>query len=360
MSVIAWIFFIFTALGAIDRLIGNRFGLGAQLERGFNMFTSTALSMIGMIVLAPAMAVWLSPVFEVFYDLLRVDPSIIPASIFANDMGGASLATQVAKNTELGRFNAFVVSSIMGCVVSFTIPFASGIVDPSKHKNMFLGFICGIVTIPIGCTVGGLVCGLGILQILFDLLPVIIISAMFALGLAFAPSFSLKVLQGFSKILKVIILIGLILGVYSYLSGMPISENFDTFEEGAAICIRIAVTLSGAFPFLFVLGKLLKRPLNFVGNKLGVNDVSVLGLLSTTVTHAIAFSSMKDMDDRGVVLNSAFATTAAFAFGSHLAFNTAMAPDYILPTIIAKLSAGAAALLLAILVTSKFKKRDAI
>lgn len=360
MSVIAWIFFIFTVLGAIDRLLGNRFGLGAELERGFHMFTATALSMIGMIVLAPAMAVWLSPAFEVFYSAFGIDPSIIPASLFANDMGGAALATQVAKDEAIGKFNAFVVSSIMGCVVSFSIPFASGIVDPSKHKNMFLGFICGIVTIPLGCAIGGLVCGLGILQILFDLLPVIIISALFALGLAFAPNISLKVLQWFSKLLKVVILIGFVLGVYSYLSGMPVSESFDTFEEGAAICIRIAVTLSGAFPFLFVLGKILKRPLGFLGKKLGINDISVLALLSTTVTNAIAFSSMKDMDDRGVVLNSAFATTAAFAFGSHLAFNTAMAPDYILPTIVTKLSGGAAALLLAMLVTSKFKKRDAI
>lgn len=358
MSVISWIFFIFTILAAIDRLIGNKFGLGKELERGFHMFTSTSLSMIGMIVLAPALAEWLKPAFEVVYQALGMDPSIIPASLFAIDMGGASLATELAKDPAIGRYNAFVVSTMMGCVVSFTIPFASGIVDPSKHKNMFLGFICGIVTIPIGLTVGGLLCGLGILQVLFDLLPVIVISALFAIGLIFAPSISLAVLKWFSRILKVIILIGFVLGIYSYLTGTVVYEFFDSFEAGAAICVRIAVTLSGAFPLLFVLGKLLKKPLGAASNKLGINEVSTLSLLSTTVTNAIAFSAMKDMDDKGVVLNSAFATTASFAFGSHLAFNTAMAPDYILPAIVSKLVAGVAAFALALAVTSANQKKQ--
>ena len=59
MNVFTIIFLIFAVLGALDYLIGNKFGLGAEFERGFKFFSATALSMIGIIILAPALAVWI-------------------------------------------------------------------------------------------------------------------------------------------------------------------------------------------------------------------------------------------------------------------------------------------------------------
>ena len=124
MNVIAIAVLIFAVLGAVDFIIGNRFGIGKEFERGFALFCPMALSMLGMIVIAPAIGELLSPVFDGFYKAFGIDPSIIPASVFANDMGGAPLAESVAKSEELGGYNAFVVSSMMGCVLSFTIPFS--------------------------------------------------------------------------------------------------------------------------------------------------------------------------------------------------------------------------------------------
>ena len=356
MNVFTIIFLIFAVLGALDYLIGNKFGLGKEFERGFKFFSATALSMIGIIILAPALAVWIKPVFEGFYNIFRIDPSIIPASLFANDMGGASLALEVAKDATVGKFNAFVVSSMLGCIISFTIPFASGIVSKENHKNMFLGFICGIITVPVGCIVGGLMCGLGFIEVLVDLLPVILISIVFSLGLVFLPKLSLKMLGGFSALLKIIIVAGLIMGIASFLTGKPLPDYFDSFDEAAYICLRVSVTLAGAFPFVFVLGKLLKKPLGWIGSKIGISNLSALSLLSTLVTNATAFGNMDEMDRRGIVVNSAFACSAAYIFGSHLAFTSAMAPELIPAVLISKFISGIAAVVLALVVTRKEKE----
>ena len=356
MNFFTVIFLIFAVLGALDYLIGNKFGLGGEFERGFKFFSATALSMIGIIILAPALAVWIKPLFEGFYNIFRIDPSIIPASLFANDMGGASLALEVAKDDTVGKFNAFVVSSMLGCIISFTIPFASGIVSKENHKNLFLGFICGIVTVPVGCIVGGLMCGLGFVTVIIDLLPVIAISILFTLGLIFLPELSLKVLGGFAALLKVVIVAGLIVGIISYLSGTPLPEYFDTFDEAADICVRISVTLAGAFPFVLVLGKLLKKPLKWVGSKMGIEELSALSLLSTLVTNATAFANMDKMDKRGVIINAAFSCSAAYIFGSHLAFTSAMAPELISAVLISKFISGIAAVALALVLTRKEKK----
>ena len=67
MSVISIVIVAFSLLGALDKLFGDRFGLGKEFERAFVMFAPVALSMIGILVLAPAIGVWLKPVFDWFY-----------------------------------------------------------------------------------------------------------------------------------------------------------------------------------------------------------------------------------------------------------------------------------------------------
>lgn len=348
MSVLNIVLLSFTGLAALDRIFGSRLGLGREFDRAFQLMGVMVLSMIGMIVLAPALGVWLKPLFEGFYSLFHIDPSVIPASLFANDMGGASLALELAKDGRVGAFNAYVVSSMMGCVISFTIPFAVGIVPSGQHREMFLGFLYGIVTIPIGCAVSGLLSGLTLVQVMLDLLPLLLISGIIAAGLVFAPERSVRLFSLFGKAMTVMITLGLVLGIIGFRLEKPILAELDTLENGAWICLSACVTLSGAFPLMYVVGKILHRPMELLGKRLGVNGTSALALIPTLVTSATAFGMMRDMDKKGVVLNSAFAVSAAFVFGSHLGFTMAFDDAYILPMIVGKLVAGISALGLAL------------
>ena len=349
MSALTTVLLAFSLLGALDRILGCPLGIGREFDRAFMLIGTMALSMIGMIILAPALGIWLKPMFALFYDVFRIDPSVIPASLFANDMGGASLALEVTENAGVGAFNAYVVSSMMGCVISFTIPFAGGIVDSSQHKELFLGFLYGIVTIPIGCVAAGFLCGLTPLEIVLDLLPLILISGVIAVGLILTPDRCIKIFRLFGKLMTVLITVGLALGIFTFLSGKTVFVGLDTIENGMSICLSAAVTLSGAFPLMHVVGRLLGKPMSAVGSKIGINGTSALALIPTLVTNATAFGMMKDMDRKGVVLNSAFAVSAAFVFGSHLGFTMAFDERYVAPMIVAKLVSGVSALLLALL-----------
>ena len=53
MNVLTGIILAFSALGAVDWLIGNKIGVGKEFERAFLLFGPLALSMLGMIVIAP-------------------------------------------------------------------------------------------------------------------------------------------------------------------------------------------------------------------------------------------------------------------------------------------------------------------
>lgn len=101
-EIIIYIMVIFMALGAIDKCIGNKFGLGEKFEEGIMAMGSLALAMVGVISLAPVLADILKPVIVPLFNLLGADPAMFAGSLLANDMGGAPLAMELAIDPNAG------------------------------------------------------------------------------------------------------------------------------------------------------------------------------------------------------------------------------------------------------------------
>jgi ethanolamine transporter len=272
-------------------------------------------------------------------------------------MGGADLAMSIMLDSDVGMYNALVVSSLMGAVISFTIPFGAAIVNKTQHKELFFGFLCGIIAIPFGCLISGLTLGIGFFALLLNLLPLILLAIIIVLGLVFAPSVTVKIFRVFGFFMTAIITVGLALGIFTEISGIVVSEHFESIHKGAKICFNASIFLAGAFPFMAVLSKLLGKPMSILGKKLGINTTSAVCMLPNLVTNATTFGMMKDMDKKGSVLNSALAVTVSWAFGSHLGFTMSYDEGYALPMIIAKLVSGMAAVVL-VLLLYKDKQTD--
>lgn len=353
MPVVSIVMISFAFLGALDRILGNRLGLGKEFEKGFLLLGQLVLSMMGMIIMAPVIADLLAPLFRFVYEVLHIEPSIIPASLFANDMGGAPLAAEIAQNKEVGMYNAMVVSSMMGATVSFTIPFALGCLKKEKHKELILGLLSGIVTVPIGCLVAGLVCRIRLGVLLLDLLPLLLFAALIAVGLLLFPKVCILIFRFLGIAIKVIVSIGLAHGMMELLLGKKLLDSAAPASEGAMICLNAAMVMAGAFPLLFVLSKLLSKPLLLLGRALGIDKTATLGFLSTLANNASTFEMMNEMNGKGIVLNAAFAVSASFVLADHLAFTLTYAPSYLLPMAIGKTVAGITAVVFAVFIYRK-------
>lgn len=352
MNAIGMIMAVFSLLGAADRIFGGKLGLAKEFEKGLELFGGLALSMIGMIVVSPLIAGALEPVFDFVYRTFGIDPSVIPAALFANDMGGAPLATAVAQNTDVGRMNAMVVSAMMGATISFTIPCALGMVK-NRKRELLLGMLCGIVAIPLGSFFGGLTLGLSMGQLLLNLLPLALFSGVIALGLVFCPSACVKIFSAFGAVIRVVVTAGLALALFDFLSGVELVPGLDSLENAAAICLNACAVMTGAFPLLHLLSKALKKPLAALGRGLGVNDASVMGLVSALANSITTFGMMDSMDSRGATLNAAFAVPAAFVLADHLAFTLAYDPLTLPAVVTGKLTAGLAAVAIALAVSRR-------
>ena len=111
MNFVAWIMAAFAILGALDRILGNKFGIGKEFERGLETFGSLALSMIGMIVLAPVIAEWLRPALLAMAAHLPIDPSIVPASFRLSITDGEGILLHLPqKNFSANSYFPFINS----------------------------------------------------------------------------------------------------------------------------------------------------------------------------------------------------------------------------------------------------------
>ena len=336
-EIIVYIMVLFMALGAVDRIIGNRFGLGEKFEEGIIAMGSLALSMIGIICLAPVLAGLLRPVVVPLYSFLGADPAMFAGTILANDIGGAPLAKELALTPEAGQFGGLIVGSMLGPTVVFTIPVALGIIRPEDHEFLARGVLAGVITIPIGGLVGGIAAGFPLMMVLKNLIPIVLIAVLIALGLAFIPNGMVKGFQVFGRFVIIVITVGLAAAIVEALTGITLIPGMNPIEEGYATVGGIAIVLAGAFPLVFVITKVFRKPLMRLGHLLGMNDIAAAGLVATLANNIPMFQMMGDMDRRGKIINVAFAVSAAFVFGDHLGFTAGFDAAMIFPMIVGKL-----------------------
>ena len=351
-EIIMIIMVIFMVVGAVDKIIGGKLGLSEQFEEGINAMGALAMSMVGIIVIAPVLADLLSPIVVPAYQAIGADPSMFATTLLANDMGGAPLAVKMAIDPQAGMFAATILGAMMGPTIVFTIPVALGIIEKDDHKFLATGVLSGLVTIPIGCLIGGLAAGMPIGMIGRNLVPIILFAVLIMIGLALAPEKMIKGFTVFGQGVVVVAVIGLVLGAMDLLIGFNPIEQFTPFHiepvtEGIEVVGGIALTLAGAFCLVSVITRVFNKPLMKVGALLGMNETAAAGMVATLANSIPMFQMMKDMDDRGKILNVAFAVSAAFVFGDHLGFTAGFAQEMLFPMIVGKLTAGITALFVA-------------
>lgn len=369
-TIIMMIMMIFMLVGAIDKIMGNKFGYGEEFENGFNAIGGLAMSMAGVVAAAPVLATVLGPIITPIYTAIGADASMFATTLLACDMGGYPLAMQLAANESIGSFAGLILGTMMGPTIVFTIPVALGIISKEDRDYLGAGVLAGMITIPIGCLVGGIAMNamtdysMGIGEIVINLVPVIVIAALIVAGLWFAPA---KMIAGFNVFgagVTIVITALTAIAVFEQITGImfplfdvmatPAAETGTTpLNDGLLVCGQIGIVLIGAFPMVKWITRTFGGVLGKVGSALGINDKASAGMVANLANNIAMFNIMGEMDPKGKLLNVAFAVSAAFVFGDHLGFTAGVDQTMVTPVIIGKLVAGITAILVANILSPK-------
>ena len=338
-------------LGGFDRLRGNKWGFGDKFETGFMLLGSMALSMVGMICIAPVLAQWLGNVIVPLYRLIGVDPAMF-GSLLSIDMGGYQLALELAEDPQLGNYAGLVVASIFGCTLVFTIPVGMGMIPKADRPFFAKGIMLGLVAMPVGLVAGGLLSGLSVVQCLHQNLPIFALAVLLLLGLWKIPN---KMIKGFillSEGIRWLVTISLALAAVESMTGFNPIPGMSPIAEAKAKVSSIAVVLLGSLPIAELVRRLLMRPFAWLGERLHMKPQSLTGMLISLVSSLPTLSMYEEMDNRGKVAVGAFVVSGTSLLAAHMAFTVSAEPTMLAPVLVAKLTGALAAAVLALCLKS--------
>ena len=348
--VIMWIMAAGAVVGGMDRIFGNRLKLGERFEQGLILMGPTALSMVGILCLAPLLSGVLERCVAPACRALGMDPGIF-GGILAIDMGGYQLARDLSLDARVGRYAGILVAATLGCTVSFTIPVGMGMLEKDHRPDFARGVLFGLIAMPPALLLGGLMTGLSLPETCLNSLPVLVLSGLLLLCILKFTDAAIRGFGVFARIIQILTTLGLVLGAVQYMTGLSLLPGLTPIEDGMAVAASIGIVMLGSLPVAELLRRCLEKPLGWAAQHTGMNSASVTGLLVGMVSVVPAIVLVRDMDRRGRVVNAAFLVCGASGLAAHLGFTAGVEENMILPMLASKLLGGFLGVILALLGT---------
>ena len=342
-------------LGGVDHMLGDPWGFGQRFEEAFRLLGAIALSMAGILCLAPVLSAVLGTIVVPVCGWLGFDPGIF-GGVLAIDMGGYQMAMDLAADPDLGRFAGIILSATFGCTVVFTIPVGMGAIGEEDRPDFTKGILLGLITMPAGILAGGLVSGMDFGMLAWNCIPVFLVSTVLCVGLWKFPEWMMKTFGRFARAMELLAILGLTLGAVRYMTGWTFLPEMIPLEEAMGAACSISIVMLGSMPLAELIQRLLAAPFGWVGRHTGLNRTSTTGLLVGMVSVTPALAMVPRMDRRGKVVNGAFLVCAASAFAAHLGYTMAAEPELAAALLTAKFTGGVLAVVLALMVTGRDDK----
>lgn len=234
-----------------------------------------------------------------------------------------------------------------------------------------MAVLLSVITMPIGAILGGLAMAAGpyrlsLTAIIINLIPIIIVAALVALGLILRPRQVMRIFCIFGQIMQVILTVCIMLSAVQFITGLrlplfhvmvePTADGgVSPLTDSLIVIGNISLVLTGAFPLVLFVSRVFQKPLKKISALLGMNEAGGAGLVATLASLFPALDLIPEMNPKGRLLVLTFSISAAFVFGDHLGFTAGVEQSMVLPMIISKLSAAIFALILAHVFYPKLK-----
>ena len=358
MNFFIGVMLLLAAGGLLDKILGNRFGFGEELDRGLATMGPLTLSMVGVYCIGVTLVQKNATVLAALGSKLPFDASLPIGCLLAPDLGGYAIATTMAATPQLGLFSGLLVASTLGTVISFSLPISLSFLGKEHHASFLQGFSVGVVTLPVALVVGGFMLGLPAATIFVNTLPILGLCVALCLALLCLPRFTTKALlllgngvRVLSFVLFGVVMAGVFVPAWQFASTALVQEIF-------LVAAKITVVVCGAMILSKIILNRCGGVLQILGRWLGVNDYAVLGFILSLATSISMLPLYEKMDARGKAMNAAFTVCGAFVLGGQLAFVASVQPsDVVRIYIVAKLAGGFAALVCTRLVKKQAAKQ---
>ena len=133
------------------------------------------------------------------------------------------------------------------------------------------------------------------------------------------------------------------------MTGFVLLESMPPLQEAMKVAVSIGIVMLGGMPLAELLGRLLKRPFRWIGDRTGIDGAGTTAVLLALVSATPALAMLPQMNRRSRVVVGAFLVNGVCIIGSHFAFCQSVAPERIGALLAAKLIGGILAMTVALI-----------
>jgi ethanolamine transporter len=361
---------IFTVIAGFDYINGNKYGYGNKYTEAWEAMAPMAISMVGITCLTPVFRIALTPFIAPIFGLMQSHQTMFAGAILDPAMGGYPLAVKLApENYPLAMYSV-ILGSMLGATICFNIPVGLSMIRPNHRIFFAYGTLVGIVSVPFGTVIGGLIMSTGsfampLTDVFKNLIPIFVITVLLSISLYFFPFGTLRGFMHVSGAITFLMTFGALLAIFEEMTKIEFplwSTMIDDDGENVLMTIlevvaEIAMVLTGTIPLVHFIISMVGPLMGRAAKKIGLTEIDAGGLVASLPSALPMFGMFDDMSYKGMVFNAAFEVGAAYALGDHLAYLGSVEPDMIVPLIVGKMLGAFVALVICIFVADFFVKK---
>lgn len=346
MNIFIAIMLIFALIGFIDKMFHFKWGLSETFDKGLSTMGSLSVSIIGIYCIGMTFVQNNIEILSKLNNILFFDTSVLIGSLLAPDMGGYPIVSQISNDIGMIVFSGVLLSSTLGCTISFQLPIFLSFLEDKEIGNLMKGFIVGIIMIPVGMIFSYPFLNIELNKFIINLLPILIICLIVTILIIKLPKQTVKVLGIFANIIKALsylLFLMVIAGLYlPSLQYAPLS----LVQESALMVLKMIIIVCGSMVLSEIILKYGSKYIQNTADKLGVNKESVIGFILNCASSLAMLPLYSKMNKKGKLMNAAFSVSGAYVFGGQLGFIAGVCNESVTVYVLIKLLCGILAVLL--------------
>lgn len=378
-TLITYLMMACCVVGGISYIVNDQSELGRAFQDGLHAMANMFIPICGLMASVPFLKVFISKVFGPVFALFGGDPVVAAAIIMPPDCGSFALATEIGQSADL--FPVIIAIGFMcASTIAFNVPIGLSMLDKGDHKYLALGTMSGFLSVPFGVFITSVivmfthpairstlssvgepdhVVMLTLGMLLRNMIPLVVICVLLALGLKFFPNGMVKGFMVFGKLMTgalTLVVVACILqhytGLFTDILGIgwgfdPILADEENTFRAVELLGIIAMMLTGAFPMVTLIRRYLGKPLEKLGRLAGLEASGSVGLVACLPNGLAMFPFVKEMRPRDKVVCMAFLACGGYSLGDFLAFNVNFQPNLLVPVFVGQICGGIIGILFA-------------
>lgn len=370
-TIITYIIMACCVVGGVSYIINDQSELGQSFNEGLHAMANMFIPICGLMASVPFLKTFIAKVFGPVFSLFGGDPVVAAAIIMPPDCGSFALATEMGQTADL--FPMIIAIGFMcASTIAFNVPIGLSMLDKKDHKYLALGSMSGFLSVPFGVFITSVIVmftqpairtaftsvgapdHIAILtmgMILRNMIPLVVICILLALGLKLFPNGMVKGFMVFGKLMTGALTLVVVACILQHYTGLftkvfgawgfdPILADEENVFRAVELLGTIAMMLTGAFPMVTLIRKYLSRPLEKLGRLAGLESAGSIGLVACLPNGLAMFPFVKEMRPQDKVVALAFLTCGGYCLGDFLAFNVNFQPNLLIPVFIGQICGG--------------------